>query len=148
MQRMRPQSDRIDSHTGYLLVKLGAAAADLFDRALLPLGLRGRHVRVLELIRDESPSQQDLCRLTGLDRTTMVAVVDELERLGHARRERNAADRRKHVVTLTEQGTAAFAEAVQRLARAQEELLGPLSASERDQLHRLATRLYAPGQGP
>ncbi|MEU5882246.1 helix-turn-helix domain-containing protein [Spirillospora sp. NPDC047279] len=30
----------------------------------------------------EPRSQSELCRLTGMDRTTMVSVVDELERHG------------------------------------------------------------------
>ncbi|GIH76254.1 MarR family winged helix-turn-helix transcriptional regulator [Planobispora longispora] len=139
--------DRIDTHTGYMLVRLGVAAAALFDDALIPLNLRGRHVKVMGHIHDGTPSQQDLCRLTGMDRTTMVAVVDDLERLGHARRERSATDRRKHVVILTAEGAAALTEALRLLAEAQEELLSPLPAAERDQFHDLVSRLFAARAG-
>nr|BFE85675.1 hypothetical protein GCM10020093_082760 [Planobispora longispora] len=82
-----------------------------------------------------------------MDRTTMVAVVDDLERLGHARRERSATDRRKHVVILTAEGAAALTEALRLLAEAQEELLSPLPAAERDQFHDLVSRLFAARAG-
>jgi DNA-binding MarR family transcriptional regulator len=141
---MLQPTDRIDTHTGYLLVKLGVSAGARFERSLAPLGLRSRHVRVLEVIRGEGLSQRDLCRLTGMDRTTMVAVVDELERLGHVRRERSLSDRRKQVVTITESGIAAFTEAAARLTAAEQDLLAPLSRQERDQLHRLVSHLFTP----
>ena len=139
---MSTRADGIDTQMGYMLIKLGSAAAALLDRTLLPLGLRGRHVRVLELIHGEDLSQQDLCQRTGMDRTTMVGVIDELERLGFAYRERDVTDRRKHIVILTEQGEAAFGDALIRMAKAQEEFLAPLSGQERDQLRELMTRLY------
>jgi DNA-binding MarR family transcriptional regulator len=139
---MSQRADRIETQMGYMLIKLGSAASALLEQTLLPLGLRGRHVRVLELIHGETQSQQDLCRLTGMDRTTMVSVIDELERLSYAHRERNVTDRRKHVVTLTDQGAAAFGDALIRMAKAQEEFLAPLSGEERDQLRGLMTRLF------
>jgi DNA-binding MarR family transcriptional regulator len=139
---MSKRADRIETQMGYMLIKMGAAASALLEQTLQPLGLRGRDVRVLELIHGETRSQQDLCRLTGMDRTTMVSVIDELERLGYARRERNATDRRKHVVTLTDQGAAAFGEALLQMANAQEEFLAPLSGQQRDQLRELMTRLF------
>lgn len=132
---------RLDTQTGYLLVKLGALAGARFDGVLAPLGLRGRHVRVIEEMRGASHSQQELCQATGLDRTTMVAVLDDLEQRGYARRSRSTADRRKHVVTLTGAGERAFKEAARALADAQEAFLAPLSAGERDQLRDLVERL-------
>ncbi|WP_084961068.1 MarR family winged helix-turn-helix transcriptional regulator [Thermoactinospora rubra] len=139
---MRAQADRISDHTGYRLVKVGHVAAAAFDEALAPLGMRPRHVMVLEAIRGGTLSQQDLCQLTGMDRTTMVAVVDELERLGYAHRERSAADRRKHVVKPTAAGESAFEEAARALLAAEEALLGPLSAAERDSLGGLVAKLF------
>lgn len=136
--------DRMDDHTGFVLVKLGQAAAEQAERALAPLELRARHVRVLGFIHGQTLSQQDLCQATGMDRTTMVAVVDDLERLGYARRERSAADRRKHVITLTEPGAAVYEDAAGLLLKAQDAFLTPLSGAEREQLHTLLTRLSSP----
>ncbi|GAA2584962.1 MarR family transcriptional regulator [Actinomadura fulvescens] len=140
--------DRIDGQTGYLLVKLGGSAGARFERALAPLGMKGRHVRVLEILRNDPRSQSELCQETGMDRTTMVAVIDELERLGCVRRERSLTDRRKHVVSMTERGGTALGESAVLLTQAQDELLAPLSAAERDRLHALLIRLYAQPPDP
>jgi DNA-binding MarR family transcriptional regulator len=134
--------EHMDDHTGYLLVKLGSVAGAAFERALLPSGMHARHVRVLGFIHDAALSQQDLCALTGLDRTTMVAVVDELEQRGYARRERSQVDRRKHVVRLTKSGASAYQTATKRLLATQDELLAPLAAKERAELRRLLNRLF------
>ncbi|RJL35480.1 MarR family winged helix-turn-helix transcriptional regulator [Bailinhaonella thermotolerans] len=142
---MGSSEERIQGHTGYLLAKLGSAAAARFERALEPLGLRPRHVMVLQEIRAAALSQQDLCAIIGMDRTTMVAVLDELERRGYAQRERSAADRRKHVVAPTPEGEAAFREAAGLMRAAEREFLAPLDEAQRDQLHHLVSLLYAPG---
>lgn len=135
----------MDTSTGYLLVKLGGGAGGYFDRALDPLGIRPRHVRVLSRIQTETRSQQDLCRLTGMDRTTMVAVVDDLERLGYARREASPTDRRKYVVVPTADGSAALQQAAVLLRKAETQFLAPLSDRERQQLNKLVRRLAEAG---
>ncbi|QKW07944.1 MarR family transcriptional regulator [Streptomyces sp. NA04227] len=134
----------VDELTGYLLIKTSAMTGRSVDRALRRHGLTGRLVRVLAFIRDQAqaPSQRDLCGLTGLDRTTMVAVVDDLEQRGFARRERSTADRRKYVVTLTESGADAYRAALGDLLRTQDELLAPLSATERGQFHSMLARVF------
>lgn len=132
----------MDDQTGYLLVKLGMVAGAVFERALLPSGMHPRHIRVLGFVHDAALSQQDLCALTGMDRTTMVTVVDQLEQRDYARRERSQVDRRKHVVRLTKSGAAAYQTATKRLLAAQEELLAPLATKEQAQLRRLLARLY------
>ena len=135
----------METSTGYLLVKLGGAAGGYFDQSLDSLGLRPRHVRVLDRIRVDSLSQQDLCRLTGMDRTTMVAVLDDLERLGYARREASPTDRRKHVVTPTVEGIAALKEAAVLMKTAEVAFLAPLSGAEQKQLNKLVSRLAEAG---
>jgi DNA-binding MarR family transcriptional regulator len=140
--REQASAERIDTHTGYMIVKLGAAAGALFENALTSLGIRGKHVRVLGYIQDGTLSQQDLCRLTGMDRTTMVAVIDDLESLGYARRERATTDRRKHVVIRTDLGADALHDALTRLGEAQDRFFAPLSGEERARLHDLVARLF------
>lgn len=134
----------MESSIGYRLVKLGGAAGDLFERCLEPVGLRPRHVRVLAYVREEPRSQQELSRLIGMDRTTMVSVVDDLERLGLASRESAVEDRRKRVITPTRAGLRALAEAAGRLEKAEADLLAPLSAADQRQLGRLIGKLFTP----
>lgn len=136
--------ERMESATGFILVKLGGAAGVLFEQAVRPTGMRPRHIRVLGYVQTQTLSQQELCQLTGMDRTTMVAVVDELERLGHARREASSTDRRKRVVTPTPAGLKALVQAADLMKQAESQLLAPLSAAERRQLNKLLGRLFTP----
>jgi DNA-binding MarR family transcriptional regulator len=136
--------DRMESATGFILVKLGGAAGVLFEQAVQSTGMRPRHIRTLGYVQTQGLSQQELCQLTGMDRTTMVSVVDELERLGYARREASSTDRRKRVVTPTPAGLKALVKAADLMKQAEAQLLAPLSATERRQLNGLLGRLFTP----
>lgn len=49
----------------------------------------------------------ELAGRLGVDRTTMVALIDGLERKGLVERRRSARDRRRNVVLLTAEGNGA-----------------------------------------
>ena len=128
--------------TGYLLYRLGHDAARLIERTLGPTGLRARELRVLGFLSGEPLSQSALCEISGLDRTTMVAVVDRLEELGLAQRRRDPADRRRQAVTRTPEGKESFDRAAVLLFEAEQDYLAPLDGEEREQLRVLLRRLY------
>lgn len=128
--------------TGFLLHRLGIGAERVIGRTLSRFGLRGRELRVLGFLQDEGCSQRELVDATGLDRTTMVAVVDRLEELGLAERRRDDADRRKKVVVRSEQGTRRFAEAAAALADAEAEFLAPLSKAQQRTLNAILGELF------
>src|SRR2546426_1162562 len=77
-------------------------------------------------------SQQAIGEQLGIDRTTRVELVEELERLGSARRERTARDRRSYSITLTPQGNLHQRRAFQAFDAATKEFFAPLSADERE----------------
>ena len=90
---------------GYLLKHAQLALAELTAAALEPFGLTGRELAVLTVLAgDEPASQQQAAQRLGVDRTTMVALVDVLEGKGLVRRHADAEDRRRNVVELTEKG--------------------------------------------
>lgn len=136
-------SEVVSSTTGYLLLKLASLAQATMEQTLAPFRLRGRTLRVLAFVDGADVSQRDLCRQTGLDRTTMVAVIDELERDGFVRRDRSASDRRKQVISITDDGRTTLREALAAVRRAEEEFLACLSADGRRQLHQLLADLFA-----
>ena len=75
-------------------------------------------------------------------------MLDRFERAGLVRRRPNPADRRSVLVSLTDEGLALIDEAMTRLAVVEQELVGGLSARDRDQLARLlATYLRVNGEG-
>jgi DNA-binding MarR family transcriptional regulator len=136
-------ADAVSSTTGYLLLKLATLAEARMEQTLRPFRLRGRTLRVLAFVDGGEVSQRDLCRQTGLDRTTMVAVIDELERDGYVRRDRSLSDRRKQVIRITDDGRRVLGEALASLRRTEEEFLTPLNPDGRRQLHHLLSALFA-----
>jgi DNA-binding MarR family transcriptional regulator len=106
-------------------------------------------LRILETIQAEQPlSQTRLGDLTGTDRTTIVAIVDKLEALGAAVRNRDPNDRRSHAVMLTSSGARVLAEARKLALAAEQHFLAPLAPAERSTLHSLLSRLHQPTTCP
>jgi DNA-binding MarR family transcriptional regulator len=71
----------------------------------------------------------------------MVATINELAEQGLVERSPDPDDRRRNVITTTPAGRRQLRQLDRLLARVQDELLAPLSASERRQLVRLLTRI-------
>src|SRR5579875_2669176 len=81
-------------NTGYLLSRVGAFASHRFAERLAALGLTTRQWGVLNVLDAEGPiSQQQLGRAVGVDPSTMVATIDELEQRGLVRRRPLPSDR-------------------------------------------------------
>jgi DNA-binding MarR family transcriptional regulator len=94
---------------------------------------------------EEGPlSQQRLGERQGVDRTTMVAVVDALERKGLVERRRNAHDRRAYSLQATSKGRLAQEQAGQAERRAEDEFLASIPAGDRRRLKQLLRQLIAP----
>jgi DNA-binding MarR family transcriptional regulator len=129
-------------HTGYLLSRMGLWASRRFSEHLETIGLTPRMWGALNVLAAESPvSQQQLGRAIGMDPSSMVATIDELERRGLVQRRPHPADRRAHALHITEAGRDTLAEGRKLSVRAQAELLAPLDKDEREQLHDLLLRL-------
>ena len=108
------------------------------ESALAPLGLRPRHLVALTVLRDHgSPTQQALASTLRTDRTNLIGLLNELEHDGLILRRRSHEDRRRHIVELTDNGTARLAEAEAALAAAEDEVLSALDADQRETLYRL-----------
>jgi DNA-binding MarR family transcriptional regulator len=126
----------------WLLSQAALVGDRLVSDALAAEGVRKYHFRVLVALNEHGAlSQADLGRRLAIDRSDMVAVVGELERMGHVHRSRDERDRRRNVVALTEAGGQALARMDAAIDTAQTALLEPLSTTERRQLTRLLTRL-------
>jgi DNA-binding MarR family transcriptional regulator len=135
---------RLRTLPSWQLNRAAQAANELTGGAFAHAGARRHHYAVLLALRERGPaSQATLCRRLGIDRKDMAALVAELERDGWAARRRDADDRRRNVVTVTAEGERALARIDDGVAAAQEELLAPLTAAEREQLTRLLERVAA-----
>ncbi|NYI05365.1 MarR family winged helix-turn-helix transcriptional regulator [Allostreptomyces psammosilenae] len=120
------------ARTAYRLIKVGELMMRIAETALAPLGIRPRHFNVLAtLAADATLSQQEVSRTLGIDPNVMVGLIDDLEKLGLARRERNPEDRRRHVIVLTDAGQDLLREGYRRVAKAEAQIFAPLSEAER-----------------
>jgi len=134
----------VTTRLGYLLKHAQVRLAELAEPLLAPHGVTGREIAVLLVLDSPSPlSQQDAASLLGIDRTTMVAMVDALEDKGFVHRRPAPTDRRRNLVELTPAGEAALRAGVAATDAAEDSLLSTLdkrqAAALRDALHRIVT---------
>jgi DNA-binding MarR family transcriptional regulator len=126
---------------GYLLKHAQAAFAERSAAALAPLGVNGRELAVLTVLAGpEPPAQQEAASRLGVDRTTMVALVDALEGKGLVERRPDLADRRRNLVHLTGRGRDVLDEGSRIHAEAERTFLAALTADEVEQLKSLLRR--------
>jgi DNA-binding MarR family transcriptional regulator len=118
--------------------------ADLIGPALAPHGIDGRELAVLNALEDRDPlSQQEAARQLGIDRTTMVALVDGLEAKGLVERHPHPADRRKNMVELTAAGRDTRRLATKASDDAERRFLAPLDESDGKRLKEALRALIA-----
>jgi DNA-binding MarR family transcriptional regulator len=125
----------LTSRLGYLLKHARLKLGELTAAALAPYGLDGRELAVLLVLAGCEPaSQQQAARRLGIDRTTMVALLDALEDKGLVARHPHAKDRRKNVVELTAPGRDTLRDATQAGDDAERRFLTPLTEPAAQQL--------------
>ncbi|HWU58912.1 MAG TPA: MarR family transcriptional regulator [Microbacteriaceae bacterium] len=123
--------DALNDRLGYLLKHAQLRFAQLSAEALLPYGVTGRQCAILATIDGEGLlSQQDVAQLLKVDRTTMVALIDELETAGLVLRRTHPDDRRKNVVELTPAGRDSLRSADAARHRAETRFLASLSDAQ------------------
>jgi MarR family transcriptional regulator for hemolysin len=110
----------------WLLAQTHYALASELAAALSPLGVSPRGHSVLSAACTGGHTQKQLAELVGLDKTTMVATLDELEAAGLAKRVPSATDRRAHVVEVTSDGREKIAAGNEVLRRVQDDVLSSL----------------------
>jgi MarR family transcriptional regulator for hemolysin len=109
-----------------LQTELTAALDDLF--------VTPRSYCVLSQAMAGDCTQIQLAELCGLDKTTMVVTIDELEKAGLAERTPSSTDRRVRIISVTEAGRRAVADAEKVVAGIYDDVLGALPAAEREAL--------------
>ena len=138
----RDLGPRLSTRLTYLLKRALIDLEDLHAEHLAPVGVSGRELAVLLLLDGLNPeSQQQVAGRLGVDRTTMVALLDGLEAKGLVARHADAGDRRRNVVGLTGDGRTTLARAVGASDDAERQLLADLDDAESAQLRTLLTRL-------
>lgn len=133
---------RLRTQTSWLINQVALPANRLVTEALAGAGTRRYHYSLLAALDEVGPtSQAELSRRTAIDRSDMVAAINELAGQGYIERSPDPADRRRNVVTMTPAGHRRLRQLDGLLAEVQDQLLGPLSPEDRAHLITLLTRL-------
>lgn len=133
---------RVATRPTWLLGRVHTRAQALLADVFAAEHVRGYHYRVLAALDQYgSGSQADVGREAGIDRSDVVATLNDLLARGDVRRTPDRTDRRRNVVSITRRGRAALERLDVGVGRVQDELLGALSASDRATFMRLLERL-------
>jgi len=129
---------------GYQLRLAQLAVFRDFERTVGDLGVSPGRVGVLVLVNgNPGITQSRLAEAVGLDRSTLVPVLDDLERRGFVER-RRGADRRTNGLSLTASGKQLLGRVKRRIASHERRMVSGMTEKERDQLVALLARLRSP----
>ena len=129
----------------WLLYRANVNQKAELEAAMVETGLTQRKHQILATGLDAEHTQTELARIIGLDKTTMMVTLDELERDGLAERRPLPADRRARIVAVTSDGRTLLRKADAAFAAANERVLSRLPEDERPVFLRALERLACPG---
>ena len=137
----RPFSQTLEMPT-WLITRINAYSHRLLAEGFAAADARGHHYRLLAALEEFGPaSQAALGRRTSIDRSDVVAALNELAAHGLIQRSHDPDDRRRNIITITPAGTEKLRMLHDVLAGIQDKLLAPLPAADRTKLIKLLTRL-------
>ena len=136
---------------GQLFFRLWRASHTNTAAALDTIGLTPPLFAVLNYLQaNEGAIQQEIGAAMGIDPSTMVSLIDELERGALAERRPRPQDRRAREITLTPKGRQTLKRARGLAAEVEDAVLQGLTETERRQLAGLLRKALeaAPSQRP
>src|SRR5215472_1267624 len=134
----------LEGRVTYLLRRVTEVAGRMANAHLEALSVDTRHYTVLAVVAaGGGSSQRTIADTLGLDRATVVALVDTLEFQGLARRVRSRDDRRANAVELTAKGRRALKRADALMEACELRFVAALRDEERAQLRDILERLLA-----
>jgi DNA-binding MarR family transcriptional regulator len=131
-QAPAPAINPIDVDLLFLVNQAGFALAAEMTGALAGVGITPREFCVLSHALKGDATQIQLAELSALDKTTMVATLDRLEKAGLAERRLSSTDRRARIVGVTTAGRRAVSKAQKIVAALYADILAPLPKGDRD----------------
>ncbi|HEY3502710.1 MAG TPA: MarR family transcriptional regulator [Actinocatenispora sp.] len=141
---MNEVPSRLTAKPSWLVTQLAVYAHRLASESFADVGARGYHYRILAALGEfGAASQAELGRRCNMDRSDVVAAINELADQGFVGRTPDPSDRRRNVVTLTRAGSRQLQRMDRGLDKVQDELLAPLSPQDRKALTSMLTRLLA-----
>ena len=126
---------------GQLFFRLWRVSHTRFAEALASLGLTTALFALLNVLgAHEGANQQEIGAAMGIDPSTMVSLIDQLEAAGLAQRRTRPTDRRAREVVVTPKGRRVLKQARQLALQVEDDVLRGLNGGERRQLLALLRR--------
>ena len=136
---------RLLSLPSWLIGQIALKAQKLGAVRFAAVGASRSQYAVLSALDEYGPASQiELGRRCGFDRSDMVALLNELQTEALVERQPDEGDRRRNVVTITAAGRRRLGKLAAVAETVQDELLAPLSPSERTHLTSLLRRILEP----
>ena len=139
----------VTEFAGQLFFRLWRATHTPTAEMLGSVGLSPALFALLNVIgAREGAIQQELGSALGIDRSTMVSLIDQLESAGLATRRPSATDRRAREIAITPKGRRLLQRARGLISQVEDEVLAGLTTDERRDLLTLLRRTLdsAPAQ--
>ncbi len=123
---------------GFLLNKAARIVRDDVAEELKEVGFSLNEYGLLRMLElRTTDTQQELGERLGVDRTSMVGIVDRLEKRGLVERVRDRSDRRKYNLLLTDKGRKSLIRARKRADQAQKAIFATLKEKQQTELKTL-----------
>jgi DNA-binding MarR family transcriptional regulator len=139
----------VTEFAGQLFFRLWRASHVRAANVLASVGLTPALFGLLNVIgARDGAIQQELASAMGIDRSTMVSLIDQLESAGLAKRRPSATDRRAREIGITPKGRRLLRRSRRLISETEDEVLAGLTAEERGELVSLLRRALesAPAQ--
>jgi len=125
----------VTEFAGQLFFRLWRATHTRAAEVLGSVGLTPALFALLNVIgAREGAIQQELGSALGIDRSTMVSLIDQLESAGLATRRPSATDRRAREIAITPKGRRLLQRARELIFQVEDTVLAGLTAEERHEL--------------
>lgn len=123
------------------LVQLSFLVQGILQRRAAEYDLSITQTRLLGILRDRTPTMNDLAKHLVLDKSSITGLIDRAERRGIVVRVPSTADRRSVRVRLTDEGRSLVSRVLAQFDSDISTLLASLSPPERATLSSLVSRV-------
>lgn len=143
-RRAKLQNGLLPGLLGTHLRRAEQAVFTHFQKMLMDVNLTPGEFGILLLIHEnDGLSQTALGNAIGVDRSTIVTLIDRFEADGTVSRQPSLLDRRTHALTLTDAGVQLVHLLTPRIEAHERYIAGQLSPGEQQQLIELLSRIAA-----
>lgn len=145
MEKLDEVSFALEGLIGYNLKRAYVIVQNDYRATFGEEGMSARVFAALSIVVEMPElTQSDLSRRLGIERSGLVAIIDNLEGRGYLRRVAVPGDRRAQALVPTDAGKSAYADTIAKTKEHEAKLLHMLSDEERGQLLALLKKIRVP----